>query len=513
MVDARFAGLRSNYGEEVGGPRPIRPTNVRTCRRRRILSREARDDGHAAYGNGRLGSPRRHRRVAGVWRSILDARSAGHVRAIFARRGFRRLLSVRLTTQLGDGCFQVALGVSIFFNPDQQVDPLGYAVAFTMVIAPYTLLGPYVGVFLDRWRRRTVLAVTNTARAGLLIPIAALVWNGGSVWVFGTLAMIVITLNRFVLAGMSTSQPHVVDRPELVTANAFATTAGAAAYGAGLGTGMAATYVFGGVLDSAAAGYAAAAALAAPLMLSAAAIAWRSFSPDGLGPDASDRGFGGIWPAMVTITRGMLGGFGHLWRRRGTAYIIIAQAGYRLLYGILAVTTLAAFRGYFHDPAAHPNYEDSLSWLGAIVVAGQIGALSAAVATPRMTRLLGPGRWAVGLLALVTAVIAVTGSVYVAAVFVAATFCVNIASQGVKIVLDTSIQTNCEDDFRGRLFSLNDAVFNFSFVVGMFIGATLLPADGHAPWLLLGTAASCLCLTVWFGWASRRFAPYVVGSP
>ncbi|MGH8791204.1 MAG: MFS transporter [Stackebrandtia sp.] len=445
-------------------------------------------------------------------KTVPDAKPRRHVRAIFARRGFRRLLSVRLSTQLGDGFFQVALGVSVFFNPDRQVDPLAYAIAFAMVIAPYTLLGPYIGVFLDRWRRRNVLAAANTVRACLLIPVAGLVFSGGPVWLFAGLAMVVITLNRFVLAGLSASQPHVVDQPELVTANAFSTTAGAAAYGAGLGGGFAVSALLGRVVDDSDVGYGVAAAVSVPLLLAAALLAWRSFSPDGLGPDESERASGGVVAALVETTKGMIRGFRHLWTRRGTAYVMGAQAGYRALYGILAVTTLVAFREHFHDAQRFGDYQDSQAWLLAIMVAGQLGALLAAVVTPRMTRTIGPGPWVTWMLAMVAVVIAATGSAYAAFVFVAATFFVNIASQSTKIVVDTSIQSNCDDDYRGRLFSLNDTVFNLSFVIGLFCGALVLPDDGYAPWLLLSGAFGYVCLTGWFGLAARRSAPYVVSG-
>src|SRR5882672_11453915 len=93
-------------------------------------------------------------------------------------RGFRRLLGVRLASQLGDGMFQAALAGSLLFNPQQATSPLAVAGGFAVLLLPYSIVGPYVGVFLDRWSRRSVLYAANLIRAGLVLPTALLVWYG-----------------------------------------------------------------------------------------------------------------------------------------------------------------------------------------------------------------------------------------------------------------------------------------------------------------------------------------------
>ena len=40
------------------------------------------------------------------------------------------------------------------------------ALAFAILLLPYSLIGPFVGVFLDRWRRRSVLVYANLVRSG-----------------------------------------------------------------------------------------------------------------------------------------------------------------------------------------------------------------------------------------------------------------------------------------------------------------------------------------------------------
>src|SRR4051794_37796653 len=98
-----------------------------------------------------------------------------NVRAILGARGFRRLLVSRLLSQLGDGWFQAGLASSVFFNPDKAVSPAAVAMAFAVLLVPYSTLGPFVGVFLDRWSRRNTLVAANTIRAVMVAPAALLI--------------------------------------------------------------------------------------------------------------------------------------------------------------------------------------------------------------------------------------------------------------------------------------------------------------------------------------------------
>ncbi len=431
----------------------------------------------------------------------------GHVREIFSHQGFRRLLASRIASQLADGFFQAGLAVSVFFNPNSQIEPMAYAIAFAMLAAPYSILGPYVGVFLDRWSRRNVILVSNLVRAATMIPVALLIGFNGPEWAFASLALVAITINRFVLAGLSAAQPHVVTGANLVTANSFATTAGTISFGAGLGASYAVIQLFAHLPDNGR--YAATIGVAVPLYALAALIPWKSFPRLGLGPDEKERATERIVAAIAATTRGMLNGFRHLRQRRGSAYVMGVQAGHRALYGILTVFTLAIFRGHFHDAAAHPQFGDTLGWLAAIAAAGQVGSFLAAVITPKLSRLLGPGRWVTILMIGMTVITASLGLYIVEVAFVVGVLLINIVSQGTKIVVDTSLQSNCADVFRGRLFSLNDTVFNLSFIVGLFVGASMLPTDGYAPWIVFATAGGYAVMCTWFGWATSKHAPYV----
>ena len=169
----------------------------------------------------------------------------GNLRAVLRRPGLRRLLAVRLTSQFGDGWFQAGLAGSVLFNPQKAAGPLEIAIAFAVLLLPYSLVGPFAGVFLDRWSRRGVLVFANAARAVLVVPAVLLIWYGREGLTFTLLALAIIAINRFFLSGLSAAQPHVVDAPGLVTANSLATTLGTVCYTLGLGGAAAVSHVIG----------------------------------------------------------------------------------------------------------------------------------------------------------------------------------------------------------------------------------------------------------------------------
>ena len=150
--------------------------------------------------------------------------------ALLRFSGFRRLFAVRLLSQGSDGIFQVALVSTVLFSPERAPTAGAIAVAFATILLPFTVLGPFVGVFLDRWLRRRILMVSNAIRAILLLVIALLVVRDDVGGLFYLLVLAAFSVNRFLLAGLSASLPHVVSRELLVTANGVSPTCGTLAY-------------------------------------------------------------------------------------------------------------------------------------------------------------------------------------------------------------------------------------------------------------------------------------------
>jgi hypothetical protein len=422
-----------------------------------------------------------------------------NLRVVVARRDFRRLLEVRLLSQVGDGIFQAGLAGSVFFNPQRAAGPAAIAAAFAVLLIPYSVLGPFVGVFLDRWSRRRVLFVANATRAVLVAPAGWFVWHGRENALFILLALGVVGLNRFVLAGLAAALPHVTAEERLVTANSFASTAGSVTYSVALGAAAAIVRAIGPNYHS----YASVAATALFAYAASALLTRVSFSPAALGPDDAQRPAGTITGALADTARGLVSAMAHLGRRPRAGQVITVQAIHRGLYGVLALMTLLLYRNYFY--AGSPRA--SVAGLLPIAAAAAIGSLIAALVTPAASRRLGGPAWVVVLLA--TLAIGVPGLCLPLRqrLFVTGAVLVSLAAQGIKIVADTTLQVTCADDFRGRVFSLNDTVYNLLFVAGIFAGARLMPATGRAPVVVLLLGVGYALAALWFAVVSRRPQP------
>jgi hypothetical protein len=423
----------------------------------------------------------------------------GNLRAVLRRAGMRRLLGVRLTSQLGDGWFQAGLAGSVLFNPQKGAGPVEIAMAFAILLLPYSLVSPYAGVFLDRWSRRSVLVLSNGVRAALVVPSVALIWQGREGAAFTLLALAIIAINRFFLSGLSAAQPHVVDRPRLVTANSLSTTLGTVCYTLGLGSALAVSRAIGTGFH----GYAAVAGVAIALYSVSAVLARVFFDRDALGPDDAERATCGWYAEVGRTTRGMVEGVRHLAGRRGAALLVLAQAAHRALYGLLALATLLLYRNYF---TTGDNYSSSLSGLGQVAVAGAAGAFVASLITPSITRRVGGWRFVAGLFALLAVAVPALGLPFQRPLLVLAVFLIAVVSQGTKIVVDTALQVEADDDFRGRVFSVNDTAFNLAFVAGLFVGALTLPETGHSAIALLGVGGGYAALASWYAHVGGRQA-------
>ena len=108
--------------------------------------------------------------------------------------------------------------------------------AFAVLLLPYSLIGPFAGVLLDRWRRQRVLVWSQPAAlpAGRLVAIEIATRVEGVP--FYATALLVTSVNRFFLAALSAAPAARRRAGGLVTGNALSTTSGsvAAAVGAGI---------------------------------------------------------------------------------------------------------------------------------------------------------------------------------------------------------------------------------------------------------------------------------------
>jgi MFS family permease len=420
----------------------------------------------------------------------------GHVRALLRTGPFRRLYGTRLAGQFGDGLFQASLAGVVLFSPEREAHPADIALGFAVLLLPYSLVGPFAGVLIDRWWRQRVLVVANVFRAAAVVAVAALIAVGVSGPPLFLAALLVTSVNRFFLASLSASLPHVVEvEPELVSANAFSTTSGALAAAVGGGVAIGLRELLGGSDGD----YATIACTAVIPYLLAAAIA-RGFPLRLLGPDEHDRA---RRDSARDVYHGLRAGLRHVMQVRPARNALAMIGLQRLGYSVSLVCTLLLYRNYFVDDGV---FQADLAGLGQVAVAVAAGTGLAALITPEATRRLGPIGYPVAMLVVGAASQAVLTLRYELPAALAGIFVLALVSQGVKICVDTTVQTQVADEFRGRVFSLYDTLFNVTLVGAAILTAVALPESGRSPVTVVVLAAGYLALAAAYSRSSIAYA-------
>jgi len=214
-----------------------------------------------------------------------------------------------------------------------------------------------------------------------------------------------------------------------------------------------------------------------------------------LGPDESTS-----HDTFRGVASGMVDGLRHLRDRRPAARAIGLVMIHRVVFGIALALTVLQARG-----TLHPN--DPTAALGALTLAtgaAGAGAFVGAVLTPSLSRRLGTVRWAALALVIGVTIGALVVSFGTLATLMLNAAFVGFAGQSVKVCSDTIVQSDIDDDRRGRVFALYDVAVNVSIVTGLVICALTTPITGISIRMAVLMAALGVFGAVWAVTRDRR---------
>jgi MFS family permease len=370
-----------------------------------------------------------------------------------------------------DGIFQSALASFILFSPERQANALGAALAFAVVLLPYSIIGPFVGTILDRVSRQRAIAFSNLSRAITLSIIALLLFQGHTGIEITVFVLIAFGVNRLILAGLSAGIPLMIESKSLISANALAVTGGSVwvVLGGGIGLGMRS------LLDSVTNADSADAyiiLLGAVGYLTAALFA-SNLKKDEIGPLEHEIKNASFTQGLIEMREGVRFLSQNIDAARGIAAVAVHRGG------ITAMTLIALLleRNTFHDPA---DSEAGLAGLSFTLSIAACGFVVGAIAAPYGVRRVGRHRWMRLMLSASTLgplfiLFSRTPLTLAIAAFVTALF-----GQSLKVTNDALVQSKIDDIYRGRVFSVYDVVVNGAIVSGAVIAALLLPDTGDS---------------------------------
>ena len=383
-----------------------------------------------------------------------------------------RILTIRWSGQLTDGLFQSALASFVLFSPERAPNAISAALAFAVVLLPYSLIGPYVGIFLDRFSRQRIIRNCNYLRAANLLIIAWLV-NSGSTGIILTLfVLFAFGVNRLILSGLSAGLPLLVKREELIAANALAVTGGTIWVVIGGGIGIGIKNLLSQNID---ADFAEAVViLIASLGFLTAALACFRLNKYEIGPlehevKAESRGYKEVLEGLMILRS-------HSDALRGILSIGIQRGG------ITALTLMALLleRNSFNDPA---DPDAGLAGFGMALAIAGIGIGVGAVISPYGVIKFGRHRWMRLLMFLCIPPLLIYAAGINEISMIGSAFLVGLCGQGIKVTNDALVQSKITDEYRGRVFAFYDVAVNAGIVTGAIGAALILPDNGVAAFL------------------------------
>jgi predicted MFS family arabinose efflux permease len=352
-------------------------------------------------------------------------------------------------SQFADGLFQAVIVASVIFAPDKQNTAVGFAKATAVLVVPYSVIGPFAGVFVDRWRREAILRWTPLVRGAAAL---LLLGGEGAAVPFYAGALLVLSANRFFLVTAGTVTPKVVHPDDLLVANSLNSVGGTVSTILGVAVG-------GWVAD--ATGF-------RPLLV-ACVLLWAvtSFVVARIGTDLSAER-SAIQPllhAMGVVGRELRDGarlLAHTPRALGP---ITSYAVDQFLQGLVLVMSFVVFKQRFQEGVGSYSQLIAAGAVGGFLGLGTVGWLDSRLSRPRMV--------AVAFLVSGMPLIAISPFITGWTVLIASFF-LGVGFAWKKVPIDTMVQTAVADRYRGRVFAIYDVAQNLARVVAALLAIAVV---------------------------------------
>jgi MFS family permease len=418
--------------------------------------------------------------------------------SVFSNIDFATLMGVQFLSQAGQGLVQGAIAKSLAFGGQQGFDVQNLPSArylLTVVVflyGPYTVISPFVGVFIDRFPRRRVVWWAALVTAALVTAVAALVLlplgSGTTEGDAGATAGLIVGLLavqafvRVVLAVKSAAIPDVLSGKDLLQGNGLSQAGGAFFQVLGIGVGGVAAGIapaFVPVL------------LGAAVLVVAAIVALRLHHAEAR-PHATS-----FAREASQVVRNIVAGLREV---AGRAPAALGLTSFQMLRYQFWGFVLFVF-GLYANNLASGGDADTLS-LALSGVGGLFGGVLGMVLAQRWKDRIAPIRLLLGSMILLGVGTLLGGALLSLPGFTVMLFAGFFSFFLGKISADTIVQQAMPDDFRGRAFALFDIAYNLGFIVPALILFAIW-ADDRVRVILLASGIVFLGLTALVGrWAS-----------
>jgi MFS family permease len=410
------------------------------------------------------------------------------------KSGLARLVHLQFLTAAGDATVAVSLAGTLFFAlPTDQARPQ-VAQFLLLTMAPFAIVAPFIGPFLDRFRhgRRWALGVSLALRGFLCWVLAGILH--GSAWLF-LCALIFLVASKAFTITRAAAVPRLLPAGfTLVNANSRISMANVV--GAAVGGGIAAGIARLGEEWSLRFGF---------VIFVGATVVAILLSPR-VDSSAGEQDVGGL----LALSSGRTTQTDRTRRRfrsqkPGVLHGLRCVMGARLMTGFLTFFLAFLLR---EQPIASIN---GAVLLGIVVAAAGIGNSLGTVAG-NLGKNIAPEKIGLTVLCIDVAMAITTAALYsiitVIALGLVAGFCAQLA----KLSYDALVQRDVPEAIRTSVFARSETVFQISWVLGGALGISL----PLIPQLGFSIVAVLLCgLLIWtaIAWRLRLTRPRQTDEP
>jgi MFS family permease len=366
----------------------------------------------------------------------------------------------------------------------EQSTPTRILVLFTVTLLPYSLIGPFTGVFVDRWSRRRLLVWTNVCRSAALLSLP--VWSqlgAGDAALYGGV-LVLMGLGRLFLATKGAALPGVVGEQRLLSANSVSS-----------GGGMVAA-LLGGVVGV---GVVAAASPTAAYVVSGAFYAAAAVSARFITSEMRPRRPAAVGQELRRVAAEMVAGVAEVWRRERARLPLAGIFVLRVTAIFVAIAAILVIKRDF------PETGDRLGRLSASAIAlgaAGVGAFAGALTAPWLGRRWTKPQLLLAGFAVSAAAMIVAGAALSLAIIVGVSLVGGYGTFVAKVSVDAQVQEALPDTFRGRAFALYDILYNLASITAAAV--VVIFAAWSLRLLLLGMGLATLGLAALLGTAMRR---------
>lgn len=417
----------------------------------------------------------------------------------FSNADFAALMGVQFLVMVADGLVRGSIAKSIAFGGQEGFDittvpSADYLLKVVLALyVPYTFLSPLIGVVIDRFERRRVLAVSSVLTAVMTVLLAAAILiplgddtSEGNVAATAGLVVAMLVMQacvRVMLAVKSAALPGVLHGKDLMNGNGLSQAGGALFQVLGAGVAFGAGGAFPSWILVLAGGGA---------LVVSAVVAGRIRRMEVTKHVAT------FAQEAKRVVKDIAGGVREVAQRPAAGLGLFAFQMLRYQFWGFALGVFALYA----RSLVESGDVDSVA-LGIVGGGGFIGGALGMVLAQRWKDRVPPIRLLLGSMFLLGASALAFGAWISLAGFSLLLFCGFFGFFLGKISADTIVQQAMPDDFRGRAFALFDIAYNVGFIVPAVI-LVLVWDDDRARIVLMASGVVFLALTALIArWAHR----------